>query len=243
MEDADRSGSVCLPSVALPLLGSVISAGLLSKASSETRKTRRVATGTLPQNINVASTHARSENQLASQSKLSLKALTNTLDQQLFTTNWSLAVDWQRATLTQKFPQFCQKRSLTGRTRPQQRRSVKRKHTECLKLLRNLPFHHCVPTTSREIWQIWSCHCYKSFLDITSLALVVRNFHTMVRNSDNNKKQEWKVTAELVPTILGVLDYLLFEIFKKAIKDFQEVLDWILIASDDIFPWNHTSIL
>lgn len=44
--------------------------------------------------------------------------------------------------------------------------------------------------------------------------------------------------TELAPTIVWLFTYLLFEIFKETIKDFQEVPDWIFIPSDDIFTCN-----
>lgn len=46
----------------------------------------------------------------------------------------------------------------------------------------------------------------------------------------------------MAPTILRLFDHFLFKIFEEAIKDFQEVLDWILIPPDDIFTCNQADI-
>lgn len=177
-----------------------------------------------------------------------IKTQQQTQHNQLLTTNWSLAGGWQRASLTQRQSQFCQKKLTVQYKGPKKQtehststKIIKRKYTECLKLFLNLPFHQCWPTTSRIICHLWSylC-CYKFSLNKLEVA---RNLCTMMRNyNKKKKKQEGRATVELAPTVLRLFDYFLFKIFKEAVKDFQEVLDWILIPSDDIFACNHTDI-
>lgn len=59
-----------------------------------------------------------------------------------------------------------------------------------------------------------------------------------------NIKPAYSRAVDGIPTtILRLLTYLLVEIFQQAIKDLQEVLDRLLVPSDDIFACKHTAIV
>lgn len=106
-----------------------------------------------------------SKKELASQPKIFLKPFPS---QQLLTTNWSLAVGWQRGPFTQRLPQFCQKRSWLCSAKAQKAdktpyldKIVSKKEIHW-NLLWNLRFHHCLPTTSRITCLIWSYYVVRN---------------------------------------------------------------------------------
>lgn len=131
-----------------------------------------------------------SKNELASPPKIFLKAFPNTSNQQLLTTNWSLAVGWQRGPFTQRLPQFCQKRSWlcsakahkADRT-PYLGKTASKEEIHWM-LLWNLRFHHRLP--------LWSV-LIRSYSVVRNPSLVARNLCTIIRNcvrNCNQKKQK-----------------------------------------------------